>query len=273
MVRSRPRGPGVSLNAAVADAYAATGAAWQRGPGLVYDRLADLLVSASPVALSRSSVLDLGAGTGAVSRAARLRGADVVAVDIAMPMLAADADERPSGVAGDALALPFRRDAFDVVAAAFSLNHLVDPVAGLHEAARVTRPGGAVLASAYALDDSHPVKQATQAAAEARGWSPAPWIAAVSEHAVPRLATVDRAGAAATAAGLDDVLVTHLRVPFPELGPADLVAWRLGMAQLAPFVASLTAAESASLAADAIERLGGAPVLERSVIVLSGRVR
>jgi hypothetical protein len=31
-----------------------------------------------------------------------------------------------------------------------------------------------------------------------------------------------------------------LRIAFPELGPDQLLAWRFGMAQLAPFVATLT---------------------------------
>ena len=39
---------------------------------------------------------------------------------------------------------------FDVTVAAFSLTHLVHPSTGLREAARVTRAGGAVIASAYA---------------------------------------------------------------------------------------------------------------------------
>lgn len=263
----------MSLSAAVADAYDATGAAWERGPALVYGRLADLLVAASPVALTGARVLDLGAGTGAATRAARARGADVIALDIAAAMLAAS-DDRPPAVAGDALALPFRTGAFDVVAAAFSLNHLVDPVAGLREAARVTRAGGAVLASAYALDDVHPVKHAVNAAAEARGWSPPAWMETVAEQAVPRLATVDRAAAAASAAGLDGVAARSVRVAFTDLVAADLVAWRLGMAQLAPFVATLPARERDALVADALARLGeAAPALERSMIVVSGRVR
>ena len=67
-------------------------------------------------------------------------------------------------------ALPLRDHAVDAVVAAFSLNHLEDPVAGLREAARVTRTGGALLASAYAEDDTHPAKDAAEAAAREYGW-------------------------------------------------------------------------------------------------------
>ena len=57
-------------------------------------------------------------------------------------------------------------------------------------------------------------------------------------------------------------------MPFPELGPGDLVDWRLGMAQHAPFVAGLAAGERSALRARAVELLGETPVLVRSVLVL-----
>lgn len=261
------------LSGDVAAAYSATGAAWGRGPGRVYDRLAERLVDACPVPLAGGITLDLGAGTGAASRAAAGRGARVVAVDAALGMLLAGAGTRPPSAAADALALPFPEGTFDAVIAAFSLNHLHDPAAGLAEAARVTRTGGAVVAGSYALDDSHPARDAVDAAARALGWRPPPWYRSVREETVPLLATVDRAAAAARGAGLVDVRAANVRVGYPDLGPADLVAWRLGMAHLAPFVASLPAVAADGLLADALARLEGAPRLERSVIVLTGRVR
>ncbi|MDQ4069693.1 MAG: methyltransferase domain-containing protein, partial [Actinomycetota bacterium] len=134
-----------------AAAYSATGGRWQRGPGRVYDRLAHVLVGRSPVTVHGTSALDVGAGTGAATRALLAAGAArVVAVDTAIGMLAHDAASRPPAVVADALALPFPPASFGLTVAAFSLNHLADPAAGLAEAARVTRPGGAVVASAYA---------------------------------------------------------------------------------------------------------------------------
>jgi SAM-dependent methyltransferase len=128
----------MSLSGDVAAAYSATGAAWGRGPALVYDRLAEHLVDACPVPLEGRIVLDVGAGTGAASRAASRRGARVVAVDAAIGMLLADAGARSPSAAADALALPFPDGTFDAVVAAFSLNHLHDPAAGLAEVARVS---------------------------------------------------------------------------------------------------------------------------------------
>jgi len=251
-------------------AAAYSGSAWERGPARIYNRLAQIVVSAVPVPLDGASALDLGAGTGAATRALVEAGAGhVVAVDAALRMLTHDASGRPPAVAGDALALPFAPGAFDAAVAAFSLNHLVDPAAGLREAARVTRPGGGVAASAYATDDDHPVKHAVVAALTARGWTPEPWYQTLQVDAAPKLATVAAARAAAAAAGIDAEVET-VRVPFPDLDAAALIAWRLGLAQHAPFIDALpTDAERAAVVDDAASRLGDSwPPLERSIIIL-----
>ena len=256
-------------DASLAAAYSATAEAWQRGPNRVYDRLAEVVVSNSPVDVIAARALDLGAGTGAASRALVRAGASqVVAVDTAPGMLAYDAPNRPPATVGDALALPFARRAFDLIVAAFSLNHLADPAAGLAEAARVTRGGGAVVASAYAADDVHPVKGAVEGALAARGWRAEPWYDALRTDTAPKLATVEAGREAAAAAGLHaDVLA--LRVPFPELDAAALVAWRMGMAQHARFLASLDAERRHAVAADAVARLGDSWLpLERSIILV-----
>lgn len=254
----------------LAAAYSATGGAWERGPARVYDRLAEVLIGSAPVPLTGQRVLDVGAGTGAASRAALAAGAaEAVAVDAAFGMLAHQASARPAAVVGDVLALPFATSAFGATVAAFSLNHLTSPAAGLREMARVTRPGGAILAATYAADDTHPLKEAVKEALAARGWVPEPWFTALGANALPLLATAERCADAATAAGL----VAHVgavRVTFPELDPRDLVAWRLGLAQHAPFVATLSEEERDAILDDALARLGqGPPPLERSVIVFA----
>lgn len=273
MVRTSPRGrPVAELTAGAAGmaaAYSQTGAAWQAGPGRVYDRLAEVLVAASPLPLTGRLVLDVGSGTGAASRAIEQAGGRPVACDLAAGMLATLAGAGWPGLVADARALPLRDASVDAVVAAFSFNHVPDPDAALAEAARAVTPGGAVLASAYAEDDDHPVKRAVDAAALEAGWQPDPWITEVRADAAPRLATVERARAAAEAAGLAGAVVSHVEVPFPDLDADDLVAWRLGMAQVAPWLATVPERERAAIARRARELLGHAPPLVRRMIVIA----
>jgi SAM-dependent methyltransferase len=249
---------------AAAVAYSASAAAWADGPMRVYGPLAHELVARCPIDLRGRNVLDLGAGTGAASSAAL--GAHVVAVDSAIGMLLDRRESRPPAAVGDALALPFHSDAFDVVIAAFSLNHLLDPGAGVREAGRVAREY--VLASVYASDDDHQVKRAVDRALTEAGWSSPPWY---RESAAMRSSwTVDAATATIEVGGLVPERVEHVRVRFPELGPLDLVRSRLGMAQCAAFVA---ANDARVIEARAAALLGDAGPLVRSVIFSVARVR
>jgi ubiquinone/menaquinone biosynthesis C-methylase UbiE len=252
----------------IAAAYSQGGEAWQAGPGRIYDVLSEHLVAHSPVDLAGRRVLDLGAGTGAATRALLRRGACPIAVDVAEGMLRTGAANRPPATLGDALALPLRTGAVDGVVAAYSLNHLLDPVMALREAARVTTPGGPILAAAYASDDRHPVKSAVDHAAAEAGFQGVGWYDRMRADAVPRLASTERAESALQQANLSGHAV-HERISFPELGPRELVDWRVGTAQLAPFVATLAVPARERLVRRALELLGeGPPTLERSVITL-----
>jgi SAM-dependent methyltransferase len=245
----------------VADAYSAGAAAWARGPMRVYGRLAELLVERSPIDLHDRAVLDLGAGTGAVSHAAR--HARVIAVDSAAGMLLADRAARPPAAVGDALALPFKEDAFDVVVAAFAFNHLDDPAAGMREAGRV---GHHVLASTYAADDDHPVKRVVETALTEAGWVCPDWY----RDAIGSMrswGTAELAAEVVERAGLDPLRVEHVRVDYPELTALDLVRWRLGMAHAAEFAATH------DVEARAVELLGDAGPLTRSALFIVARAR
>lgn len=262
----------MTLAADVAAAYDSTGAAWARGPQRVYERLADMLCERSPVALPGARVLDLGAGTGAATDAATRRGAEVVAVDIALGMLAARQDATVPAVVADVRRLPFASGSFDLVLAAFSLSHVAAPDVALREARRVLRAGGGAVVAGYAEDHGHPVTAAVDAAAMAAGWRPPAWSERLRVETMPLMATVDRAEAVAAAAGVPDGRATLVQVGFADLDGDDLVAWRLGMAHVAPFVASLPAPDRTRLTADARARLGSAfPPLSRSVTVLAWR--
>ena len=252
----------------LAAAYSRSGPAWRTGPERVYDVLAEFLVDRCPAPMPGALVLDLGAGTGAGGRVSARRGARVVSVDLALGMMRAGGTRLSFPVVGDAARLPFRPASFDAVVAAFSLNHLTDPVAGLRQAGQVLRPGGGLVAGVYAVGDGHPVKAATDEAAAAFGWVAPRWYRDLQTTAVPLLATVERAAAALAAAELEG-RAEQAEVAVVGLAPYQLVAWRLGMAHLAPFVSVLLPAQRAALVADAMDRLGpGPPPLVRSIIVL-----
>ena len=98
-------------------------------------------------------VLDVGCGPGALT--ARLVDADgverVTAIDPSPPFVAATARRFP-GIdvrEGAAEALPFADDDFDAALAQLVVHFMTDPVQGLREMARVTRPGGTVAACVW----------------------------------------------------------------------------------------------------------------------------
>lgn len=253
------------MSTTAAAAYSTCAGAWADGPMRVYGPLAEELVRWSPIDVRGRTVLDHGAGTGAASCAAV--GTHVVAVDHAIGMLLDGRAERPPATVGDALALPFKAEAFDVVIAAFSLNHLLDLDVGIREAARVAREH--LLASTFAADDDHPVRRAAEDALVELGWSPPAWYREAAA-AMGSLGTVDAAAAVIEQCGLTPELVERLDVPFPHLTPLDLVRWRLGMAQCAAFVATH---DARALEARTLELLGDGGPLVRSVIFIAARVR
>ncbi len=99
-------------------------------------------------------VLDLAAGTGTSSEPFAARGAVVVPCDFSLGMLAVGKRARPTlpFTAGDATRLPFADGTFDAVTISFGLRNVVDPLAGLREMRRVTRPGGRLVVCEF----SHP---------------------------------------------------------------------------------------------------------------------
>ncbi len=97
--------------------------------------------------------LDVGCGAGALTQqlVERLGADSVSAVDPSEPFVAAVAARFP-GVAvhrASAEALPFPDGTFDAALAQLVVHFMTDPVAGLSEMARVTRPGGVVAACVW----------------------------------------------------------------------------------------------------------------------------
>jgi len=98
-------------------------------------------------------VLDVGCGPGALTAelVRRLGPEDVAAVDPSQQFVEA-ARARHPGVAvrqASAEALPYPDDAFDAALAQLVVHFMSDPVGGLGEMARVTRPRGTVAACVW----------------------------------------------------------------------------------------------------------------------------
>jgi ubiquinone/menaquinone biosynthesis C-methylase UbiE len=96
-------------------------------------------------------VLDVAAGTGHLSRAIAPYVKGVVALDLTPEMLAQGRREaEQEGLTnlvfeqGEAEALPYPREAFDLVVNRFALHHFEDPRRPIQEMTRVCRGGGQV---------------------------------------------------------------------------------------------------------------------------------
>jgi SAM-dependent methyltransferase len=97
--------------------------------------------------------LDVGCGTGALTGelVARLGAGAVSAVDPSRSFVDATADRYPGVDVREATvaALPFSGGTFDAAIAQLVVHFMPDPVAGIAEMRRVTRPGGVVAACVW----------------------------------------------------------------------------------------------------------------------------
>ena len=168
-----------------------SGEAWAAGPTRIYDRLAEALVARSPESLEGATVLDLGAGTGAASRAIAAAGGSPIAIDLSTGMLGHDRHNRPPAAVGDASSLPLRDDGVDALVAACAISHVPEPYVALLEAARVTRPGGRVLVSVFSSRSGHPAKARVDAVAARYGYEAPSWYEDFKANVEPLTSSID----------------------------------------------------------------------------------
>jgi hypothetical protein len=143
---------------------------------------------------------------------------------------------------------------------AFELNHLTELVAGLRELARVTRPGGAVLATVYAATSGSPARDRVDEIAVAHGFRWPRWYLTVKQEAAPQLENPRRMAAAARAAGLVDVDAHEYAADVGIERAEDLVAYRFGQAHCRPWLNGLDPAERERVRAAAVA--AAAPVMQ-----------
>jgi SAM-dependent methyltransferase len=132
--------------------FAVPAAAYDRFMGRYSQHLSAQLAELAGVAAGQR-VLDVGCGPGALTMelARRLGPGSVVAVDPSEPFVAAARARNPDVDVREASAeqLPFPDDAFDASLAQLVVHFMSDPVSGLAEMRRVTRPGGVVAACVW----------------------------------------------------------------------------------------------------------------------------
>lgn len=109
--------------------------------------------------LEPARILDLGCGTGHCipELMSRYKSADIVALDIARPMLEQARRRgrwlrRPRCVCADAERLPFEGGSFDLVFSNLMLQWCIDIDAAFAELQRVLRPGGLLLFTSFGPD-------------------------------------------------------------------------------------------------------------------------
>jgi len=92
-------------------------------------------------------VLDAGAGTGRLTVELARLGAEVTVLDISEEMLKILQKKNPKVkiVVGDVENMPFEKESFDLVVAAFVIVHLKNPIRFFDEVYRVLKDGGKFL--------------------------------------------------------------------------------------------------------------------------------
>lgn len=132
--------------------FAVSAEAYDRFMGRYSRLLAPMLTDLAGLEVGHR-VLDVGCGPGALTGelVSRLGVTSVTAVDPSEPFVAAARTRHPGVGVHVAAAenLPFDVDAFDAALAQLVVHFMADPLAGLAEMRRVTRPGGVVVACVW----------------------------------------------------------------------------------------------------------------------------
>ncbi len=189
--------------------------------------------------------LDVGSGPGGLTAQLVDRlGADAVAAIDPSPPFVEALRRRLPGVdvrAGSAEQLPFPDAGFDLTLAQLVVHFMTEPVAGLAEMARVTRPGGLVAASVWDHSSGGgPLSTFWQAVAELYP----------DAHDESGLAGVREGHLAELfdAAGLKDISSTSLTVTVPyETYDAWWAPYTMGVGPAGAYVAGLDEAQREAL--------------------------
>lgn len=177
---------------------------------------AELLERLEPFGFAPRAVLDLGAGTGRVTRQLRqrYRGALVIALDLSPGMLRVAArHQRPwrrfARVCGDALRLPLASASLDLVFSNLMLQWCEPLDVALAEVRRVLRPTGFFAFSTFGADTLHELRSA--------------WSAVDAYSHVNHFPDVQQVGDALLRAGLTEPVLDVDRIETGYAGALELM--------------------------------------------------
>jgi ubiquinone/menaquinone biosynthesis C-methylase UbiE len=228
------------------------------------DDLADRVVSVTP-----TSVLELAAGSGVVTRALAPRlspSSRYMVTDLNQSMLnrassVQPPDDRIEWRQADALDLPFDDDSFDVVVCQFSVMFFPDKVAGYSEARRVLRPGGLFVFNVWDDIESNVFSDLVTQAAVAEFPDDPPMFLARTPHGYHDIELIR---ADVKAAGFSDISIETLEkvssaptARHPAIGYAQGTPLRNEIEALGPSALELVTERASQMLA---ARFGDGPV-------------
>jgi hypothetical protein len=128
----------------------------------------------------------------------------------------------------------------------------------------------AVATSSFHESWDHPAKSVVDEVMARAGFEPPSWYAAI-QSTNKQVADPEALAALARSVGYDEVEVALVEVPTGIDDAASMVAWRWGMAHLAPFVAGLDPATREGLRARAEDAAAGLPPVVVPMLALGAR--
>ena len=221
------------------------GAAYERYMG-VWSRLAGEIFLDWLALRPRLRWLDVGCGSGAFTAVIAQRHAPVSVhgIDPSEALLAYARAQSAAPVIefrqGDAMALPFADDSFDVAVMALVIFFVPEPPVGVAEMARVVRPGGTVAAYAWDMVGGGFPYEALHAEMRAMG-------VAVPVPPSPEASRIEVLRELWVAAGLEAVATRAIEVQRSFTGFDDYWATIRGGPSVATRLAAMSAADLAQL--------------------------